>query len=251
MNWRETLFGIIEPSEGHRTKYSAAYDIGMLIMIVLSLVPICFVQQYRLFTVTDALTTAIFLLDYLARWLTADLRRPKLGKKVFLLYPFTIHAVIDFFSISPAFFPFSKGLKLLRLVRLIRAIRVFQSVRAFRTKRVERYTRNSHIVTEAIRRERDALIATCGMALGYILICAMVMFSVEPESFGSFFDAVYWSVVTLTTVGYGDVYPISTVGKFIAMLSSLVGIAIVALPTGIITAGYMEVFHEYQDQKKE
>ena len=65
------------------------------------------------------------------------------------------------------------------------------------------------------------------------------MFQVESSSFNSFFDAIYWAVVTLTTVGYGDIYPISDIGRFVSMLSSFMGIAIVALPTGIIIAGYM------------
>lgn len=66
------------------------------------------------------------------------------------------------------------------------------------------------------------------------------MFQVEPDSFATFFDAIYWAVVTLTTVGYGDIYPVSDVGRIVSMVSSFMGIAIVALPTGIITAGYMD-----------
>ena len=79
-----------------------------------------------------------------------------------------------------------------------------------------------------------------------ICIDALV-FNVEPESFESFFDAVYWATVSLTTVGYGDIYPISTIGRVITMLSSIFGIAIVALPAGIITAGYMS---ELENSKK-
>ena len=71
------------------------------------------------------------------------------------------------------------------------------------------------------------------------MLSALVMFQVEPNSFDSFFDAIYWAVVTLTTVGYGDIYPTSDIGRVVSMLSSFMGIAIVALPTGIITAGYM------------
>lgn len=77
-------------------------------------------------------------------------------------------------------------------------------------------------------------------ALGYIFISALVIFNVEPETFGSFFDAVYWATVSLTTMGYGDIYPVSTIGRIVTMLSSFIGIAIVALPAGILTAGYME-----------
>ena len=71
------------------------------------------------------------------------------------------------------------------------------------------------------------------------LVAALVIFNVEPDSFNTFFDAVYWATVSLTTVGYGDIYPVSTMGRIITMLSSVFGIAIVALPAGIITAGYM------------
>ena len=79
-----------------------------------------------------------------------------------------------------------------------------------------------------------------GLAIVYIVISALIMFIVEPASFPSFFDAVYWATVSLTTVGYGDIYAVSTIGKVITMLSSVFGIAIVALPAGIVTAGYME-----------
>lgn len=79
-----------------------------------------------------------------------------------------------------------------------------------------------------------------GLAIGYIVISALIMFNVESATFPSFFDAVYWATVSLTTVGYGDIYAVSTIGKVITMLSSVFGIAIVALPAGIVTAGYME-----------
>ena len=71
-------------------------------------------------------------------------------------------------------------------------------------------------------------------------IAALVIFNVEPDSFNSFFDAIYWATVSLTTVGYGDIYPITTIGRVVTMVSSVFGIAIVALPAGVITAGYMK-----------
>ena len=70
----------------------------------------------------------------------------------------------------------------------------------------------------------------------------------EPDSFGSFFDAVYWATVSLTTVGYGDIYPVSTLGRIITMISSVFGIAIVALPAGIITAGYMNEINKDKEE---
>ena len=86
--------------------------------------------------------------------------------------------------------------------------------------------------------------AVCTLAVGYILISALIIFNVEGESFESFFDAIYWATVSLTTVGYGDIYPVSTAGRIITMISSMFGIAVVALPAGIITAGYMDALNE-------
>ena len=82
-------------------------------------------------------------------------------------------------------------------------------------------------------------LAVGGLAVGYILISAIVIFNVEPASFSSFFDAIYWATVSLTTVGYGDIYPVTVLGRAVAMLSSFFGIAVVALPAGIITAEYL------------
>ena len=84
-----------------------------------------------------------------------------------------------------------------------------------------------------IKREKRALAAVCVLAGGYIALSALIMFQVEPDSFDTFFDAIYWAV------GYGDIYPTSEIGRIVSMMSSFMEIAIVALPTGIITAGYM------------
>ena len=82
--------------------------------------------------------------------------------------------------------------------------------------------------------------AVCSLAVGYVLISALIIFNVEPDTFSNFFEAIYWATVSLTTMGYGDIYPVTTAGRIVTMVSSFVGIAIVALPAGIITAGYME-----------
>jgi len=83
-------------------------------------------------------------------------------------------------------------------------------------------------------------LAVLGFALGYVFITALIMFQVEPQTFDSFFDSLYWATISLTTVGYGDIYAVTTIGRLFTMLSAFVGIAIVALPEGIITAGYLD-----------
>lgn len=96
------------------------------------------------------------------------------------------------------------------------------------------------MILDVIREQKEPLMAVGTLAVAYILISALVIFNVEPDSFEDFFDAVYWATVSLTTVGYGDIYPVSDAGRIITMVSSVFGIAVVALPAGIITAGYMD-----------
>lgn len=85
------------------------------------------------------------------------------------------------------------------------------------------------------------------LAIAYILISALVIINVEPETFDSFFEAVYWATTSLTTMGYGDIYPVSTIGRIVTMVSSVFGIAIIALPSGLIAAGFMEELKNDKD----
>lgn len=89
------------------------------------------------------------------------------------------------------------------------------------------------------KKQKKVLAAVATMAVAYVLVSALVIYNVEPESFETFFDAIYWATISLTTVGYGDIYPVSTIGRIVTMISSVFGIAIIALPSGVITAGYL------------
>ena len=228
---RKSVFEIIELSNGD--KISSIYDIAMIVVIVLSLVPLAFKQSTPLLSIIDYATVAVFIIDYLLRLLTADLKLKK-GAVSFFLYPFTPLALIDLLCILPSFTALAGGVRLLKIVRLLRAFRVLRAAKMLR------YSKSIVIVVDVIREQRHALAAVGSLAVAYVLISALVIFNVEPDSFETFFDAVYWATVSLTTVGYGDIYPVSTAGRVITMLSSIFGIAIVALPAGIITAGYME-----------
>ena len=229
---RKRLFEIIEKSDGN-DKLSTLYDYAMIVIITLSLIPLLFKQENRFFEITDKVTAGIFIVDYLLRWSTADYKFEKEGLTSYLRYPFSGMAIVDLLSILPSLTIVNSSLKVLRIVRMMRAMRV---VRAFTAMR---YSSSFEIINNVIRTSKDSLIAVCALAAGYILISAIIIFNVEPDSFNTFFDAVYWATVSLTTVGYGDIYPVSTMGRVITMASSIFGIAIVALPAGIITAGYM------------
>lgn len=121
---------------------------------------------------------------------------------------------------------------------MLRALKVFRVVKA------ARYSKSITIISNVLNDSKEALMAVCTMAGAYILISALIIFNVEPDSFPTFFDAIYWATVSLTTVGYGDIYPVTTIGRIVTMVSSIFGIAIVALPAGIITAGYMDAIQK-------
>lgn len=229
---RKRIFEIIEKSEG-KDNLSAAYDFFMIVVIIISLIPLAFKTESSILLIIDKSAAIIFIIDYLLRWLTADHKFNKPGVLSFIRYPISSMALIDLVSILPSFSIISSGFKVLRVLRMIRALRV---VRVFKAMR---YSKSFEIISNVLKSSKSSLMAVCTLAGGYILVSALIVFNVEPESFTNFFDAVYWATVSLTTVGYGDIYPVSTLGRIITMLSSIFGIAIVALPAGIITAGYM------------
>ena len=229
---RKRIYEIIEKSSG-KDKLSRNYDLFMIVIIFVSLLPLAFKEEYPAFYVLDKVAMVIFIIDYLLRWSTADYKFHDSSVKSFIKYPFSFMAIIDLVSILPSLSIISRGFKVLRVLRMIRALRVLRVFKGLR------YSKNFVIIGNVIRNSKKSLVAVVTLAAGYILISALVIFNVEPDSFNTFFDAVYWATVSLTTVGYGDIYPVSVMGRIITMASSILGIAIVALPAGIITAGYM------------
>lgn len=145
---------------------------------------------------------------YLLRWITADYKFGTTGWTAFVKHPFRLISVMACLSVFALAYSLFGWTLDLRIAEML---------------------------------------AVGGLAVGYILISAIVIFHVEPHSFRTFFDAVYWATVSLTTVGYGDIYPVTMVRRAVAMLSSFFGIAVVAVPAGIITAEYMHSLKEKKD----
>ncbi len=229
---RKRIYEIIETGDS-KSSLSSIYDVFMMVTIIVSIIPLAIKSENVATFWIDKITVAIFLVDYILRFAIADYKMKK-GKASFALYPFTFMAIIDLISILPSLSILSKGFKLLKVARLLRTLRVFRVFKAFR------YSKNIAILVNVFKNQKDSLMVVCWLAFGYVLVTALVMFNVEPETFDTFFDAIYWATVSLTTVGYGDIYATSVIGKIITMISAMFGIAIVALPAGIITAGYMK-----------
>ncbi|MBP5092605.1 MAG: ion transporter [Abditibacteriota bacterium] len=237
---RKRLYEIIEvASAGDRT--SAAYDLFMIFVILASVVPLTLKSPGPIFRVIEVVATLIFIADYIFRFITADLRLGK-GARSFLIYPFTLWAIVDLISILPGVSTLNSGFRLFRLFRMFRVFRALRVAKAFR------YSKTFEIIIDVIVRSRGPLGAVCALAVTYIIITALIVFCAEPQSFGNYFDALYWAAVTLTTVGYGDLYPVTAMGRVISIVSALFGIAVVALPAGIITAGYMQAMEERKNQ---
>lgn len=240
-SWREKIYEIVET--GNNSVASKIYDWAMLVFIVISLVPLAFREQNSCFEWFDKVSVSIFIIDYLLRWLTADYRlpnRPKLA--AFLTYPFTAFAIIDLLSILPSVIVVNKALKLFRITRLFKILRVFKFIR---------YSKNVQILFRVLRKERHILFTVFWIALFYIVITALIMFNVEESAlFEDFFDALYWATTTLTTVGYGDIYPATDLGRIISMISAILGVAVIALPSGVITASYLEELREAKKEKE-
>ena len=229
---RKRIFEIIETAK-ENDQLSNVYDIFMMIVIVLSLIPLTSKNNIFAFDIIDKVSVTIFILDYLLRLLTADFKI-KNGIISFILYPITPMAIIDLLCILPSLSIISSGFRILKVFRLFRTLRVFRVFKAVR------YSKSIKMIKGVFKSQKKPLMTVGILALAYVLISALVVFNVEPDSFKSFFDAVYWATVSLTTMGYGDIYPITTIGRIVTMLSSIFGIAIIALPSGIITAGFME-----------
>ena len=241
---RKRIFEVIEVDRGD-DRISALYDGFMMVVIFLSLLPLVFKETTPFLQGIDRAAVVIFIADYLLRWVTADFKFGRRTVWSFVRYPFSFMAIIDLLSILPSLTVLNASFKVLRVLRLMRALRVFRILRAVR------YSRSIRIIGAVLQRSKTELMAVGALAVAYILISALVIFNSEPDSFDNFFEAVYWATVLLTTVGYGDIYPVTTIGRLIAMVSSLFGIAIVALPAGIITAGYMKELEKETQAEQE
>lgn len=232
---KNDVFSIIHGDK----KRAVTYKYIMLIAIVASITPLMLINDNTpICRGIEIITTSLFIFDYLLRWWTADMAKTN-GKHGLITYPFTPMAIIDLLSILPTFNIITPAFKIARITRLLRIIRV---------AKVFRYSNKLAAFMRVLSKEKDVLLAVLMIALFYIFVTALIMFNVEPRinpvtgevTFNSFFDALYWATVTLTTVGYGDLCPVTEIGRFISMLSSLFGVAIIALPSGVITASYLE-----------
>lgn len=245
----------MQGEEGKKKLSSRIYDFCLYAAIILGLIPLMTRHDSVWLYVFDYLSCTLLIIDYMLRWYTYDLRLQQQGKKVtawrLFFFPLTPSAIIDVLSVLPTFGTLNPSLKALRSLRLLRLLRVFKATRNFKPLQM---------LINVLRREQGILLLVFLMAVCYIVIVALLIFNIDDpmkiegsgvQQFDSFFDALYWATCTLTTVGFGDIYPVTFLGRLISMVSSLVGVAIVALPGGVITAGYLHELKQYKEKKSQ
>ena len=228
-DFKKRVYEVIEVSHVGDNS-SRAYDVLMTTAIIVGLVPLTLKGNSIYTVIIDVFTSILFLIDYIARVYTADYKMGYRHYRAYIAYIFTPLAIFDFLSIVPVIYVFLPVSSLIGLLRLFRVFRVLKLVR---------YSKTMVIIANVVRKVKKQLMAVLILITVYIFVSAMLVFQLEPNLFNNFFDALYWATISITTIGYGDISPVTPVGRLITMISALVGMAVIALPTGIITAAYM------------
>jgi len=230
INWRSKLHEIIYEAD---TPVGKVFDIVLLVLILLSVVFVMLesvgsidAEYHELLYIGEWVITIFFTLEYIARIITV--------KKPFS-YIFSFYGVIDFLSTIPLYLSFILvGSNYLLTVRALRLLRIF------RILKITRYIGEANKLSRAMLHSRAKIIIFLFVVLIISVIAGTLMYIIEGEESGftSIPRSVYWAIVTLTTVGYGDISPATPLGQLIASIIMIMGYGIIAVPTGIVSAEY-------------
>ncbi len=251
-NIKRRTFEIIEKSRDG-DKASTFFDRFIIILICINVISI-FIETFSIgkeatevFRWIEIVSVILFTIEYILRVWTASFLYPELSKsRATIKYIFSFMALIDLLAILPFYFPFfiSIDLRILRALRLVRLFRLFK---------MNRYTNALTTVFNVIKNKASELISSIFVVFILMLISSVFMYTIEspvqPEIFKNGFSGLWWAVATFTTVGYGDIYPITTAGRILSMIMAVLGIALVAVPTGIISSGFIELNEKTCDEK--
>lgn len=243
---RQRTFEIIEI--GAPEDYvSRAYDIvNMLSIIINLLVSILYTFESlrtthgTLLLTIESATVAFFAVDYILRLWTAQCRYPKKTEwRALRAYVCSFSGIVDVLSFLPYYLPifFPSGTVAFRLFRVMRFFRLF---------RINAYYDSFNVISEVIASKRQQLISSVFIILILMVASSLCMYSLEheaqPDVFTNAFSGIWWAVSTLLTIGYGDIYPITDVGKLFSIVITFLGVGMVAIPTGIISAGFVDQY---------
>ncbi|WP_303834877.1 ion transporter [Ruminococcus flavefaciens] len=193
-----------------------------------------------IFRIIEGVTVLVFCVEYILRIWTADMLYPKkshMGARLKFLRSFD--GIVDLLTILPFFF--LSGFIVFRMLRVVRILHLF---------RVNAHYDSFHVITTVLVEKKNQIISSVFIIIVLMLASSLGIYSVEhdaqPEVFRNAFSGIWWSVSTLLTVGYGDIYPVTVIGKILAICSAFLGVGVVAIPTGIISAGFVEQYTKKQ-----
>ncbi|GAB4027887.1 ion transporter [Spirosoma koreense] len=241
---RKSLYRILETSAGKRRGASLLFNLVLISIITLNAIAIVLhtVPEYNrrfagLFSDFELFSVVFFTVEYLLR-IWACVENEKYSHPVWgrLRYIFSGPAVIDFLAIFPFYFTlFATDLAIVRILRLFRIFRLF---------RMSRYAHAFRLIQNVVAEKKEELILSATLVIFMLIIISSIMYYVEhpaqPDQFSSIPATMWWGVTAMTTVGYGDIHPITPLGKFLGGISAIMGIGLFALPTGILVSGFNE-----------
>ena len=243
--FKRQVFDTIQIGNKHNL-VSRAFDWLIVIAIFLNIFAIILgtfeeAKPYMsILKIIELVTVIIFAIEYLLRLWTADYLYPEKKRwKAILAFAFSIFGLIDFLSFFPYFLPvlFPKGAVAFRMFRVIRIFRLF---------RINTQYDAFNVIINVLNEKKGQIFYSVCMICILIIASSLCMYSLEheaqPDQFKNAFSGIWWSVSTLLTVGYGDIYPITTLGRIMAIIIAFLGVGLVAIPTGIISAGFVEQY---------
>ena len=233
-------------------RLNQGYDIVSTAMLIINLF-VSFAMTFDDFNQThytalhwaEAITVFFFAVDYVLRFITADRLFLDCDKGTATLkYIFSGYGIIDLLSFLPYYLPvfFPSGAAAFRLFRVARIFRLF---------RINAYYDSLGVIGRVLKNKKNQILASVFIIFMLILASSLAMYSLEheaqPDVFRNAFSGMWWATSTLLTVGYGDIYPVTLAGQILGILIAFLGVGLVAIPTGIISAGFVE---EYQKVKR-
>ncbi|MBD5490385.1 MAG: ion transporter [Lachnospiraceae bacterium] len=246
---KKRIFDIIQI--GKRNDFiSRAFDIFIVAVILVNLA-ILFMETFEqlnqytsIFRGIEAVTVVIFCIEYILRIWTAEYLYPdQKGIKAVLRFLLSFDGIVDLCTILPFFF--LSGFVVFRMLRVVRIFHLF---------RINAYYDSFNVITSVLYEKRNQIISSVFIILVLMMASSLCMYSaehdVQPEVFNNAFSGMWWSISTILTVGYGDIYPVTVLGRIMAIFISFLGVGAVAIPTGIISAGFVEQYTQLQNQSK-
>jgi len=220
-----------------------------VIAIFLESIPPISKEYHQLFHLFDVFSVIVFSIEYLLRLFVADFVYPNLSRfKAVIKYMRSPLGVIDLLAILPFYVPFfiELDLRILRIFRLFRIVRLLK---------LGHYVSSFNLIMKVIKNKSSELLVTLSIALVILFLTSILMFNIEyeaqPDKFQSIFHALWWSVATLTTIGYGDIFPITPYGQVLAAITAIFGIGLIAIPTSIISMGFLDELSNIKKKKEE